>query len=646
MTKTRIRLACLLLLLTGGLAGCRAAEDTAPREAIQAPRQAAEYSVADFLDTTTYGGGSFSPDNGKVLVHSDASGVFNAYAIPAAGGEPVQLTDSTTDAIFVLGYFPADERFLYSSDQGGNELSHVFVRQLDGTATDLTPGDEVKASFAGWSQDDTSFFVATNERDSKYFDLYEHQALDYERQIIFRNDEGYLFADITADRNTLAFSKVETRADSDIYLLDRASGEMRHITPHEGEINHSAQSFSPDGTSLYYTTDAGSEFRYLVRYNLAGGEREVVVQVDWDVVFAYFSKGGKYRVVGINEDARTRLEVTDAGGNPVALPSLDADSSSVRVSRDESRMSFYASTSRNPSDLFVWDFAAAEPRQLTRSLNPKIDSEDLVPAEVVRFASFDGLEIPGVLYKPHRAGPDNKVPALVRVHGGPGGQSRVGYSALNQYLVNHGYAVYAINNRGSSGYGKTFFHLDDQKHGEGDLDDCVASKQMLIDTGWVDPERIGILGGSYGGYMVLAALAFRPDAFEVGVDIFGVANWVRTLNSIPPWWESIRKSLIDEMGADEEYLRSISPLFHAGNIQRPLLVLQGANDPRVLQVESDEMVEAARVNGVPVEYIVFPDEGHGFAKKANRERGYAAILRFLDRYLKREAPAAEAAAAS
>jgi dipeptidyl aminopeptidase/acylaminoacyl peptidase len=213
----------------------------------------------------------------------------------------------------------------------------------------------------------------------------------------------------------------------------------------------------------------------------------------------------------------------------------------------------------------------------------------------------------------------------------------VGYSPLIQYLVNHGYAIIAVNNRGSSGYGKSFFKMDDLKHGEVDLDDCVEAKKFLAGTGRVDPDRIGIIGGSYGGYMVLAALAFRPEAFHVGVDIFGVANWVRTLKSTPAWWASFRAALFAEMGdpdKDEEYLRRISPLFHADKIRRPLLVLQGANDPRVLKVESDEIVAAVKKNNVPVEYIVFDDEGHGFVKKQNEIKGYGAILEFLNRRLK------------
>jgi dipeptidyl aminopeptidase/acylaminoacyl peptidase len=247
------------------------------------------------------------------------------------------------------------------------------------------------------------------------------------------------------------------------------------------------------------------------------------------------------------------------------------------------------------------------------------------------------MVIPSIYYKPHEASDTNKVPAIVYVHGGPGGQTMRGYSAQIQYLVNHGYAVLGINNRGSSGYGKTFFTAANRKHGREPLWDCVEAKTFLASLGYIDHERIGIMGASYGGYMTLAALAFRPEAFKVGVDIFGVSNWLRTLESIPVYWESVRKAIYDEIGdpvADIDFLIATSPLFHAREIQKPLLVIQGANDPRVVKAESDEMVEAVRKHGVPVEYIVFPDEGHSFTKKKNQIEANWRILEFLDKYLK------------
>ncbi|NEQ52739.1 MAG: S9 family peptidase [Leptolyngbya sp. SIO3F4] len=595
------------------------------------------YSIEEFLGTTNYRGSSFSPDNRKVLVSNDASGIYNAYAIHISDRTLEQLTYSTTDSIYVIGYFTGDERFLYSSDRGGNELSHVYVQAPDGTVTDLTPGEDLKAFFAGWAQDDQSFFVCTNERNQRFFDVYEYDASSYKRELIYQNDSGYDFRDITPDRRYIALAKTETNADSDIYLCDRTTGNLEKITPHKGDINHRPMGFTPDGQHLYYTTDKDSEFLYLMCYTLADGDRQKIETADWDINYAYFSKQGKYLVMGINNDARTELRVYDAATmEAVTLPQLpDAEISSVTISRSEDRMAFYASNSKMPRDLFVYDFSSQTPVCLTQSLNNNIDSQDLVAGKVIRFASYDGLEIPGILYTPHQASKETKVPGLVWVHGGPGGQSRVGYSALIQYLVNHGYAIYAINNRGSSGYGKTFYHLDDRKHGDVDLKDVVASKQMLIETGLIDPERIGIIGGSYGGYMVLAALAFQPEVFDVGIDIFGVSNWVRTLQSIPPWWESRRKALEQEMGDfdDVEFLKAKSPLFHTEHIVKPLMVLQGANDPRVLKVESDEIVEAVQSRGIPVEYVVFEDEGHGFVKKENQARGYKAILDFVTEYL-------------
>ena len=310
---------------------------------------------------------------------------------------------------------------------------------------------------------------------------------------------------------------------------------------------------------------------------------------------------------------------------------------SARISKNERLMLFHLRDSRSSSNLFVYDFNTQQYRQLTDTMNPEIDRENLVEARVVRYSSFDGLDIPAIYYEPHGIGSGEKIPAMIWVHGGPGGQSRVSYSPLIQYLVNHGYAVLAVNNRGSSGYGKTFYKMDDLKHGDVDLSDCVEAKKFLAATGRIDSDRIGIIGGSYGGYMVLAGLTFRPEAFAVGVDLFGISNWVRTLESMPVWWEARREALFKELGhpeRDRDKLIAKSPLFHAGNIVKPLMVLQGANDPRVIQVESDEIVEAVQNNGVPVEYIVFDDEGHGFRKKENQIKANRAILQFLDTYLK------------
>jgi dipeptidyl aminopeptidase/acylaminoacyl peptidase len=602
-------------------------------------RSVPEYPIEEFLGTTAYQGASFSPDGGTILVSSDRSGVLNAWAVPVSGGDPIPLTESATESILAQSWFPADDRFLYQSDQGGNELTHLFVRERDGEVRDLTPGENLKASFRGWAQDDQSFFLATNERDARHFDLYDVTAEGYARTPLFRNDGGYDPGPVSPDRRYVALQKTYTDTDADIFLYDRRGGQARNLTAHRGEVFNRPLEFSRDGRWLYYLSDEASEFRYLVRMDLESGRREVVEKPDWDVEDAGFSRRGKYLWIEINNDGRTDLRLYEAASmRPVRLPALpEAQIDSLVFSGDETRAAFYVNGSRQPNDLYLLDLRTGRATALTRSLNPKIDPDHLAEGRVERFRSFDNTEIPGVLYKPWQAGLDSRKPALVWVHGGPGGQSRLTYSALIQYLVNHGYVVYAVNNRGSSGYGRTFYKMDDRRHGDADLGDCVASMKFLKSLGYVDPDRIGIIGGSYGGYMVLAALAFRPEAFAAGVDIFGVSNWQRTLSSIPPYWESFRRALYQEIGDPEsegEYLRRISPLFHAARIRRPLLVLQGANDPRVLKVESDEIVEAVRANGVPVEYIVFEDEGHGLRKKENQHRAHRAILDFLDAHLK------------
>jgi dipeptidyl aminopeptidase/acylaminoacyl peptidase len=637
--KTPFRILSTSLGLMALLAG--SAYSAAKPAPATGGRQVRQYTIAQFLANTTYGGSSFSPDNKKILVGSNQTGVFNIFAFPLDGGKPVQLTDSKVSAIQGLGYFPKDERFLYTSDQGGNEKNHIYVQSPDGKSKDLTPGDNLKADFIDWSQDGKSFFYASNERDPGLFDIYEMTLDGYERELLYTNEGGYLPGGVSPDRRYVTLFKTQTSTDSDIYLHDRTTNKTTLLTPDDPantEVSNGPQDFSPDSKSLYYTTDKGSEFAYLVRYDLATGKRNEVLKTKWDVTGAGFSRDGRWFTIFVNADGKTELRVFEAAGmKPVELPTMPgADVTGIGFSQDGSLMSFYAEAA-GPRDLYVRDIKTGKVRQITHALNAAIDPKDLVEPQVVRFKSYDGVEVPGILYKPLQASPGHKVPALVWVHGGPGGQSRIGYSGFIQFLVNHGYAVYAINNRGSSGYGKTFFTMDDRKHGDADLGDCIASKKMLTDTGWVDGNRIGIVGGSYGGYMVLAALAFRPQEFAVGVDLFGVSNWLRTLESIPAWWGPTRDSLYKELGdptADADYLRKISPLFHADKIERPLIVLQGENDPRVLKAESDEIVAAVRKKGIPVEYMLFPNEGHGFARKETQEKAYQATLEFLEKHLK------------
>jgi len=603
-----------------------------------AARPSKQYPIEQFMNTVAVGGASFSADEKEILFWSDETGIRNVYAVPVAGGKARALTASTTDTTTAISWFPHDARFLYTRDQGGNELNHLYVRQKDGSEFDLTPGEKLKAQFAGWSGDRKAFFVFTNEREPKFFDVYRYDTGSYDREMIYRNGGGYDVEGVSPDGKWIALSKPVGTATNELVIHSVDKKETKQIST--GEAQYDATDFDVQSKSLLFTTNEGSEFTRLRRYDLATGKAADVERADWDILTSMYSRTGRYRVTLINQDASNVVKLYDTkSGKPVSLAKLPAGNiKSIAFSPSDRRMALYVDADRASSNLYVYDFTTAKATRLTDTLSKDLDRDDLVDAQVVRFASFDGMKIPGILYKPLQATPDAKVPAIVMVHGGPGGQATRGYRYAAQFLANHGYAVLDINNRGSSGYGRTFYMADDRKHGREPLWDCVEARKYLASLPYVDGSRVAIMGGSYGGYMVAAALAFKPDAFDAGVDIFGVTNWVRTLQNIPPWWESGRKALYEEIGNPEtelDRLKESSPVFHADQIRKPLIVIQGKNDPRVLKAESDDLVAEVRKNGVPVEYIVFDDEGHGFTKKKNQIAAYGAILKFLDEHLRK-----------
>jgi len=626
----------ILLTVLIGTLSCKQKPAEAP------PRNVKKYTIEQFYANKGIGGGSFSPDESKLLVHSNETGIFNLYEINLADQSMTAITRSTTESIFAVDYVPGTGEILYAADKGGNEIDHLYLRKADGTVQDLTPAPKEKANFFGWSQDKKALYYISNKRDERFFDLYKMGVGDWKATLLYQNNEGYDIAGLSWDEKAVALNKNITTSENQLFLYGLDSKKMTEISEPGKKGIYGASGFSKDGKAFYYLSNADKEFQSLEQYSLADGKRKDVFSTTWDVMYAYDSENEKYRVIAINADGKNELKVIDnKSGQEVALPEIpDGDVTAVSISTSENKMRLTVGTSKAPSNIYIYDFKTKELKKLTETLNKALNPDDLVSAEVVRYKSYDGLEIPAIYYKPQPASAQNKVPALIWVHGGPGGQSRVGYNALIQYLVNHGYAVLAVNNRGSSGYGQKFYQMDDLNHGDKDLKDCIWGKKYLQSLAYIDSSKIGIIGGSYGGYMTMAAMTFAPNEFKVGIDIFGVTNWLRTLKSIPPYWESFRSALYAELGdpftADSVRLHKISPLFHTQHVKNPIMVLQGANDPRVLQVESDEIVAGVKKNKVPVEYIVFPDEGHGFVKKENEIKGYSAVLKFLDKYLKQE----------
>jgi dipeptidyl aminopeptidase/acylaminoacyl peptidase len=602
-------------------------------------RQVSEYTIEQFMDNENAFANGYSADKTKVLMTSNRSGIYNMYTVPTTGGELKPLTQSDSASVFGISYFPEDDRILFRMDGNGDEIYKIFMQDANGIQR-LTPAENVRALFRGWNDDGNGFFYASNERDPRYMDIYEMNLSDFSSELIYEHTDGMDFQGLSKDRKYIALGKTINTNDADLFLMNTETKEITKIN--ENQSGNSAEDFAPDSSALYYTTDDGAEFSYVMKYTIADGSKEKVLEKNWDVNAYYFTQNGKYQVSFSNEDAKNVMAITEvATGKQLELPNFENKAiNSASFNRDETMALLSVGGSHTPTNSYALNLATNEHFQLTNVLNEEINGDDLVAAEVVRFKSFDGLEIPAIYYLPHQASVENPVPALVWVHGGPGGQSRQGFNSTIQYLVNHGYAVLAVNNRGSSGYGKSFYKMDDQNHGDKDLKDCVAGKDWLATQKAIDADKIGIIGGSYGGYMTMAALTYAPEQFDVGVNLFGVTNWMRTLKSIPPWWESFKEALYLEMGdpntEDSIRLKQISPLFHTDKVTKPLIVLQGAQDPRVLKAESDDIVEGVKKNGVPVEYVLFEDEGHGFVKKDNQIEAYSSILKFLDKYLKGE----------
>src|SRR6185369_4659522 len=389
------------------------------------------------------------------------------------------------------------------------------------------------------------------------------------------NDDDVL-VNVSNDEQWALFLRNYTTTDNDLYLCDLSSKSMRNLTAHDGVISHHSVYFDPESQNVWYSSSDDTN-TYFYRYELTTGQTYPARKFEVGSIGEQLSRNGRYRVRMRENGVRTHVSVYDnVTGEQIPLPGFpQGEIRSVTISRSECLMAFYVNGDRAPNDLYVYEFETGRVRQLTSSLSPAIDRADLVESGEISFMSFDGMEIPCLLWKPLDATARCKAPALVWVHGGPGGRTRKGYAGAVQFLVNHGYVVLGVNHRGSSGFGKAFEAAADRKQGREPLWDCVQAKRYLARLEFVDDSRIGIIGGSFGAYMTLAGLAFHPDEFAAGVAISGVSNWVRALRSLAPGSHS-RKLYYEKLGdpdTDEAMLRAISPAFHADRITKPLMVI-------------------------------------------------------------------------
>ena len=457
-------------------------------------KEVKQYSAEQLFNNTAINGAAFNASETKVLTGANTTGIFNLYELSISDTSMKPLTKSTKESFFAIDYLPGTDKYLYSADQGGNENSHIYLQSTGDTAAkDLTPWMGSANSMFGWSADKKSIYISSNKRDPKYFDIWKADTATWNFTMFFQNDSGYDANDISKSERYITLNKSITTDKNELYLFDRSSKTMKKLS-NDNEATWGSSGFEKNDSIMYYITNDGNEFSYLVKYNINSGKADKMYGTNWDVGGMSLSENEKYHTIFINEDGKNKILLFDHASNkPVDFPEIkDGDVKGVIISPTEKNMLLTVGSSRSPNNLYSYNFETKTLKQLTQTLNAAVDVNDLVSAEVIRFKSFDGKEIPAIYYKPLTASKDNKVPALLWIHGGPGGQTRIGFSNSIQHLVNHGYAVLAVNNRGSSGYGKTFYKMDNKDHSNGDLKDCVWGKKWLQQQDYIDTAKIGI----------------------------------------------------------------------------------------------------------------------------------------------------------
>jgi dipeptidyl aminopeptidase/acylaminoacyl peptidase len=583
-------------------------------------------TMDDFAAVVTYGGAaSFSPDGSQLAVINNRSGQYNIWLQPVDGGEQTQLTFYTDNAVRDLAWSPDGTQILYTADYQGNEKHQLFLMPADGgKAEALTDAPEVQY-FLGespWSPNGELIAYAGNDRDPYAQDIIIREAPTGEVDHAVADGRVNFAGSWSPDGTYLLIADGRSNLEILPKLLNAQTGELEDLGSEDDLANDQPAAWAPDGSGFWMITDRNSEHDWLGFFDLESRQVTPVSQPDWSVEMVTVSKNGKWLVWSVNEDGYSRIQVLNRETNEqkeiAELPggTLPPFGGGIYLSPDNTTMVVKMVTPTKPNELYVVDLETGKTRQLTDSRKVVIDESLLIEPEQVEIAAFDGLTIPALLFKPQGEGP---FPAVLSIHGGPEAQERPGYTyrGFYQFLLSRGIAVLAPNIRGSTGYGKSYQKLIHGDLGGNDVKDFEACAQYLQSLPWVKPDKIGVYGGSYGGFAVLTCVSRLPDYWAAAVDIVGPSNLVTLVRTFPPTWRDIAKGTFGDPDTQEEDMLRRSPITYVDQIKAPLYVIQGANDPRVVQAESDAIVEKLRARGVDVKYDIYPDEGHGFTKVEN-----------------------------
>ena len=579
---------------------------------------------------------TFSPDGRKLAFVSDMTGSPQVWWLPIAGGYPRAVT-AFAEQVSAVIWSPAGDRLALQAAPGGGMNSQIELVRLDGSGRErITPGGVTNNWLNCWRPDGSAIIFSSNMADASSMDSYLYVIETGETERTAVNRGTGVVEHVAQDGAQLLLSRVVYRGDNNVYLASLTTDEERLLTAHEPPSSFRNARFSQDARSLYLTTNRDHDLASFVRIPLESDAAWETLQTRAQAELDQFVISAEDRLAALvwNHAGRHELELLDLPRNrPLARIELPGEIiDSLCFSADGSQLALTISGAALPQDIWLLETADHSLRQLTVSPRIGVDLSALAGAELRQYSAHDGLPLSGWLYRPQAGSPP--YPAVLSFHGGPEGQEQPRYRYEYQALAARGIAVFAPNVRGSAGFGKRFVNLDNGALRVNAIQDIASTARYLIGSGLAAPGRLGIMGGSYGGYMTMAGLAEFPDLFAAGVNIYGMVNFKTFFEQTEPWMASISKIEYGDPETEGDLLDALSPIHKLDRVSAPTLVLHGANDTNVPVVEAEQVVEKLRDRGVPVEYILFPDEGHGFRKEKNRIATAIAIVRWFVEYLR------------
>jgi dipeptidyl aminopeptidase/acylaminoacyl peptidase len=598
------------------------------------------YPVGQFFAIRSITGYTLSPDNKYIFYITNTTGMPQIWRIPIEGGwsEQISLWDESIKGVY---HYPKDDRLIFISDENGNEQTQIYsMPSTGGEVVHESEGfEDTQTSLVTFNKKGDKFLFCTNNKVPYNFETYVKDTKTGKNTLVKSFEDKYptLAEAWSVNEKYIAFTRFYGNINHDILLYDTETKKIKPVTDHDPEVaivNFGVE-FDKNSKGIYFISDEDREFKGIKYYDIKKDKSEWFIKDKWDIIDYKFSSDYQYIAWTINQNGSSvpRLKNLKTG-KAIKLKLPKGNYSSIKFTKDNKNLVFVCDNPLNPADIYVYNIKTHKNKQVTFSLVGGIDKSAFTKPKDIFYKSFDGLKIHGLMYVPKGLKKDGKNPAIVWPHGGPEWQEIHNFSRFLQVMSNAGFIIIAPNFRGSVGYGKTFQKKIYRDWGGAEFKDVLSSVDYLKNSGYVDPKKIAIVGGSFGGFMTLTCITKAPDLWKCAIDVFGPSNLFTFLNSIPEHWKDATSRLVGDIEKDKDYLHDRSPINHVDKIKCPLLVIQGKHDPRVVVAESEQIVDKLREMNKPVEYMLLEDEGHGFSKVKNTIEVFKKNIEFLEKHLR------------